>query len=155
MLATHCMVVVTLSGCLLCSDSPPAPHPPQNPFPSSNRGLVSVVWIMFWRVGGVLIWPWGTVGVLYCCFWGIMRNFRPWRWTIVGPLQCCLKKDGSLDGLCWLFQGEQDEEQHKAGFFTFGSTGCPCPSNLKYLVKLVLVYLNGCAKRDCQMLWLL
>ena len=48
MLATHCMVVVTLSGSLLCSDSPP---PPQNPFPSSNRGLVLVVWIMFGRVG--------------------------------------------------------------------------------------------------------
>ena len=26
---------------------------------------------------------------------------------------------------------------------------------MKYLVKLVLVYLNACAKRDCQMLWLL
>ena len=51
MLATHCMVVVTLSGCLLCSDSP-HPHPPQNPFPPSNRGLVLVVWIMFGRVVG-------------------------------------------------------------------------------------------------------
>ena len=46
------MVVVTLSGCLLCSDSPPLPlHPPQNSFPSSQRGLVLVVWIMFGRVG--------------------------------------------------------------------------------------------------------
>ena len=87
---------------------------------------------------------WGAGWTGWCG--GIMRNFRGRRWT---PLHCCLKKDGSLDGLCWLFQGEQ----HKAGFFTFGSTGCP--SNLKYLVKLVLVYLNVCAKRDCQMLWLL
>ena len=51
----------------------------------------------------------------------------------------------------------KDEQQHRRGFFpwceTFWSTGCP--SNLKYLVKLVLVYLNACAKRDCQMLWFL
>ena len=31
--------------------APPAPHPPQNPFPSSQRGPVLVVWIMFGRVG--------------------------------------------------------------------------------------------------------
>ena len=70
----------------------------------------------------MLIWPWGTVGVLYCCcFWGIMRNFRPWRWTIVGPLQCFrLKKDGSLNGLRHsesesLGGGERKETRKKYG----------------------------------------
>ena len=62
------------------------------------------------------------------------------------PLQCCLKKDGSSSSMVFA------EQQHGAGLFTSCKTFW---SDLKYPVKHVLVYLNSCAERDCQMLWLL
>ena len=132
----------------------PSPHIPQNPFPSSNRGLVLVVWIMFGRVGADMALGHGWCTML---FLGNNEKLPPMalnhrRTTAMLPEERWLAQWYSL-----AFSRKKDEQQHRRGFFTwcetFWSTGCP--SNLKYLVKLVLVYLNACAKRDCQMLWFL
>ena len=144
MLATHCMVVVTLSGSLLCSDSP-SPHIPQNPFPSSNRGLVLVVWIMFGRVGADMALGHGWCTILLLLL-GNNEKLPPVALDHRRPLQCCLKKDGSSSSMVFA------EQQHGAGLFTSCKTFW---NDLKYPVKHILVYLNSCAERDCQMLWLL